>query len=124
MGYGLVVPIAHSSMEETVWRGDRDLNAGPPAPQAGALSAELPPRKLCMVRPPRFERGAFGSGGRRSIQLSYGRTLSRRGRRAFASAFAVSLPSSLPLRLPLACLQPVVHWRRGRDSNPRRPFEP
>ena len=50
MGYGPAMPIAHSSMQ-VIWRAGRDLNAGPSAPQADALSAELPARiSWCLSR--------------------------------------------------------------------------
>ena len=55
----------------------------------------LLPSALHVVRPAGFEPAAYGSGGRRSIQLSYGRAIQfLRGLRGFVSAFC-PLPSAL-----------------------------
>ncbi len=74
------------------------------------LSGPALDRRRCVVRPGRFERPTFCSGGKRSIQLSYGRTESNIPSVAKAFRDRILAPR------PSARLHPV-------DAAPERPFQ-
>ena len=95
-----------------------------------------------MARPERFELPTFWFVARHSIQLSYGRSNRRSEDRCRFHASSASRCPDTPLGFgskPLTwwvrtqqsrsshrypCGASLERWRRGRDSNPRRAFNP
>ena len=95
-----------------------------------------------LARPERFELPTFWFVARHSIQLSYGRSNRRSEDRCRFHASSASRCPDTPLGFgskPLTwwvrtqqsrsshrypCGASLERWRRGRDSNPRRAFNP
>ncbi len=72
-----------------------------------------------MVRPARFERAAFGFGGQRSIQLSYGRKLISDWR--FRIADYTVCANIISIRIPQSAIRNIfIHGAPGRSRTVRR----